>query len=89
MKRQVEIFTAGCPVCEPVVQWIKELACEKCEVTTYNLVEQCDEKICEDKIRQNGIHRLPSVVVNGKLLDCCKNNRITNDSLVAAGIGQG
>ena len=31
-KRKVEIFTAGCPVCEPVVAMVKELACDNCEV---------------------------------------------------------
>ena len=32
MKRTVEIFTAGCPVCDPVVQLIKETACDSCDV---------------------------------------------------------
>ena len=30
MKRQIEIFTAGCPVCEPVVQLVKETAGKDC-----------------------------------------------------------
>ena len=41
MKRQIEVFTAGCPVCEPVVKMVKEMACDSCEVTVYNLAEQC------------------------------------------------
>ena len=36
-KRQVEVFTAGCPVCEPAVQLVKELACPDCEVTVHEL----------------------------------------------------
>ncbi|MCX2678916.1 thioredoxin family protein [Galbibacter sp. EGI 63066] len=89
MKRQIEIFTAGCPVCEPVVQQIKNLICENCKLTIYNLTEQHEDKACMDKIKQYNIHRLPSVVVNGELLACCKNNRISKDDLIAAGIGQG
>ena len=26
-KRKIEVFTAGCPVCEPVVEMVKSLAC--------------------------------------------------------------
>ncbi|MGH2659574.1 MAG: thioredoxin family protein, partial [Actinomycetota bacterium] len=36
-KRQVEVFTAGCPVCEPAVQLVQELACPDCEVTVHDL----------------------------------------------------
>ena len=70
MKRQIEIFTAGCPVCEPTVQLVKETVCEICETTIYNLSEQCDNKVCITKMKDYGIKRLPTIVVNGKLLDC-------------------
>ena len=84
MKRQVEVFTANCPVCDPVVRMIQELACDKCAVTTYDLVRQCDDKTCLD----NGIKKVPAVVVNGELLDCCRDSAITEEKLVEAGIGQ-
>jgi len=87
MKRTVEIFTAGCPVCDPVVQLVKETACDNCEITIYDLVKQCEEKTCTDKMRQYGINRVPSIVVNGKLLDCC-DRAITKQDLTNAGIGQ-
>ena len=50
MKREVEIFTAGCPVCEPVVQLVKDTVGEDCEITIHNLVEQCESKICITKM---------------------------------------
>lgn len=87
MKRTVEIFTAGCPVCNPVVQLVKETACESCDVIVYDLVKQCEDKSCTDKVRKYGISRVPSVVVNGKLLDCCSGG-VSKQNLVAAGIGQ-
>lgn len=37
-KRQVEVVTAGCPVCEPAVQLVQEAACPDCEVTVFNLM---------------------------------------------------
>ena len=36
-KRQVEVFSAGCPVCEPVVQLVHEMAGPDCEVTIHDL----------------------------------------------------
>ena len=54
MKRTVEIFTAGCPVCDPVMQMVNQLACESCEVKTYNLVELCDDEACLEKVKSYG-----------------------------------
>jgi len=87
MKRQVEVFTANCPVCDPVVKMIKELACDTCEVTTYDLVRQCEDKTCLDKLDEYGIKKVPAVVMNGELLECCKDSAITEMELVEAGIG--
>ncbi len=87
MKQQIEIFTAGCPVCEPVVALVKENACRNCEITIYNLSEQCESKIYVTKMEEYGVKRLPAIAINGKLIDCCKNIEITKSDLVNAGIG--
>jgi len=87
MRRQIEIFTAGCPVCEPVVALVKETACENCEITIYNLSEPCESKICIAKMDTYGVKRLPAIAVDGKLIGCCTNVAITKNDLVAAGIG--
>jgi hypothetical protein len=70
-KRKVEVFTAGCPVCEGVVNMVNELACPHCEVTIYN-----------------GVTAVPSIAVNGQLLESCKRGPITKKELQAAGIGK-
>lgn len=57
MKRQVEVFTANCPVCDPVVKMIEELACGECEITTYDLVKQCDDKTCLTKMNEYGVQK--------------------------------
>ncbi|MCB0593064.1 MAG: thioredoxin family protein [Lewinellaceae bacterium] len=87
MKRTVEVFTAGCPVCDPVVHLVRETVCENCEITGYDLVKQCEEKECIAKVSEYGISHLPAVVVNGRLLDCCKSDAITKEELLAAGVG--
>lgn len=86
-KRKIEVFTAGCPVCNPVVDLVKSLANEQYnEVTIYDLVKQCETKECVAKVEEYGIKRLPAITVNGKLLSCCSNNGITKEDLVNAGI---
>jgi len=88
MKGKIEIFTAGCPVCNPIVELVKETASENFEITIYDLVKQCEEEECISKMKEYQINRLPSIAVNGELLNCCKNIQITKDDLIAAGIGQ-
>jgi hypothetical protein len=83
-KRRVEVFTAGCAVCQGVVEMVNELACPNCDVTIYNLNK--NEGVNEAKVY--GVTGLPSVVVNGELLECCKRSSITKEDLKAAGIGQ-
>jgi len=87
-KRKVEVFTAGCPVCDPVVTLVKKTVCPSCEVIVYDLNKGCETNECRDKAKQYGIKRLPSIVVNGKLLACCaKSFAVTEKALRAAGIG--
>lgn len=81
-KRQVEVFTAGCPVCEPAVQMVNELACPDCEVTVYNLND-----VHAEKAQRYGIKTLPTVVVNGRVVSCCDNRGPDRDELAAAGVG--
>ncbi len=87
MARQVEVFTAGCPLCDEAVQSVNELACECCEVTIYNLSEQKEQTGLE-KAKQYSITSVPTVVVNGKVVECCGRPSVSKDALKAAGIGQ-
>lgn len=86
-KRKIEVFTSGCSVCAPVVELVKKTTCSSCEVTVYDLNAGCSTNECRDKAKAYGINRVPAVVVDGKLLECCKTGAITEQSLRAAGIG--
>lgn len=86
-KRKVEVFTSGCPVCEPVVDLVTKTACPSCEVVIYDLNAGCATNECRERAKQYGITRLPAVAVNGKLLDCCQGGTITEAALKSAGIG--
>lgn len=87
-KRKIEVFTSGCPVCEPVVELVKKMACPSCDVEIYDLNKACDTNICREKAKEYGVTRVPAVAVDGKLLECCKTGTISEEALRKAGIGQ-
>lgn len=86
-KRRVEVFTAGCPLCQEAVKMVNELACPSCEVVVYDLVKQCESKECLTKVEKYGISRVPTIVVDGKIAECCAGSRPSITALKAAGIG--
>ncbi len=61
---------------------MKQISCASCDVTVYNLKESG-----MDKAKEYGVTSVPTLVVNGKILDCCKRGKPTADDLKAAGIG--
>lgn len=81
-KRKVEVFVAGCPLCDETVKLVKELSCPSCDVTVYNL-----QKEGMDKAKEYGVNSVPTVVVNGKIAECCIRKKPTAADLKAAGIG--
>ncbi len=87
-KRKIEIFTAGCSICNPVVELVNKVACSSCDVIIYDLNKGCDTNECRDKAKQYGITKVPAVVVDGELLECCKTGTVSEKALRDAGIGQ-
>jgi DNA-binding transcriptional MerR regulator len=83
-KRKVEVFTAGCPVCEPAVELVQRVACPSCDVSVYNVR---DDAGAAARARDLGIQRLPMVLVDGKALECCQIGPVTEGALRAAGVG--
>jgi DNA-binding transcriptional MerR regulator/glutaredoxin len=83
-KRQVEVFTAGCPLCDPVVELVKRIACDDCDVTVYNLHDDAD---AAERAKALNVHRVPMVLVNGQPADGCQFDPVTEAGLRAAGIG--
>ncbi len=66
-KRTIEIFSAGCSVCETVIARIKELACPSCVVTVFDMHEPEVAKRAAGIV----IPSVPAVVIDGRLADCC------------------
>ena len=82
-KRKIEIFSAGCPVCEDVVRVVKELSCDDCDVGVLEMHLISSQL----KAREYGINRLPAVVVNGKVADCCQQSVVDIEVLRSLGVG--
>jgi glutaredoxin len=82
-KRQIEVFSAGCPACEQAIETIKTIACSSCEV----LVLDMHDQVVASKAASYGINRVPSVVVDGKLADCCRGVGIDEGVLRQLGVG--
>lgn len=86
-KRQVEVFTAGCPLCDPVVKLVERIACDSCEVTVHDL--RTDAKAAE-RLKASRVARVPMVLVDGQPAGCCSaSGPVTEEGLRAAGIGTG
>jgi DNA-binding transcriptional MerR regulator len=83
----IEVFIAGCPLCDEAVRTVRETACPNCTVTVYDLLEGCETMECREKAAAYGIARVPAVVVDGKLCLCCEGNKVNAADLRAAGVG--
>lgn len=82
-QRQVEVFSAGCAVCEEVIQLVKASACGSCNVT---VLDTNDIQVAQ-RAKSLGISRVPAVVIDGKLADCCARGGVDITTLKAAGLG--
>jgi uncharacterized Zn ribbon protein len=83
-KRTVEIFSAGCQLCEAVIERVRDLACPSCEVQVLDL----NQDDVAEKARQYGIDSAPAVAVDGDPVKCCKDSGVKESNLREAGIGQ-
>jgi glutaredoxin len=82
-KRTVEVFTAGCPVCDDTVKLVQSIACPSCDVQVLNLLT---DAAAQAKARTYGVKRVPAVVVNGQLAECCQAG-VDAEVLRALGVG--
>ena len=84
VRRQVEVFTAGCPLCEDAVALVKGLACPSCKVVVHDL-RGGDEVF--SRAQSYGVNAVPAVVVDGHLVDCCTRGTVSEAVLREAGVG--
>lgn len=83
-KRKIEVFTAGCQVCQQAVEQVEQLACPSCEVQVLDM----QDTAVAARAKTLGIRSLPAVAINGQLADCCSGRGLDESKIRAAGIGQ-
>ncbi len=82
-KRKVEVFSAGCGVCDEAIELVNSIACPSCEVTVLDM----RNKEVSSRAKALDIRSLPAVVIDGKLADCCAGRGVDEKKLRAAGLG--
>jgi glutaredoxin 3 len=83
-KRQIEVFSAGCPVCEQTVALLNNVACPSCDIS---VLDMNDPEVAR-RAESLGIRSVPSVFINGQMADCCAGRGPDENSLRASGLGQ-
>ena len=82
--RKFEIFSAGCSVCNELIEQVREAACDSCEVT---VLDMSDAGVAA-RAKELGVGSLPAVAIDGKLASCCAGRGADLAQLREAGLGQ-
>ena len=83
-KRKVEVFSAGCSVCQNAIDIVNRLACDSCEVS---VLDMNDLNVAK-RARDLGVRSIPAVAIDGRLAACCAGSGVDEEALRAAGLGQ-
>ena len=78
--RKIEVFSAGCSVCQDAVREIKAMGCEACDIT---VLDMKDSQVAT-RARELGIRSVPAVVIDGELASCCAGRGIDINAIRAA-----
>ena len=65
--KKIEIFSAGCCLCEGTIEVAKRLAGSSHEVVVYDM----HQSEAASRAKQYGVRSIPAVAIDGKLAKCC------------------
>ncbi|MEG3617666.1 thioredoxin family protein [Magnetovibrio sp. PR-2] len=82
-KQKIEIFSAGCGLCEETIEMVNKMVCSSCEVS---ILDMKDAGVMA-RAKDPGVRSLPAVAVNGVLASCCAGRGPDESALRAAGVG--
>lgn len=81
--RSIEVFSAGCPICETAIAEIKAAGCPACDIQVHDMTDPATEK----RAGELGVNSVPAVAIDGKLASCCTGRGVDLGVLTAAGLG--
>lgn len=82
-KRKIEILSAGCPACNEAIETVGRIACSSCETEVLDM----SQPEVAARAKQLGIDRVPAIVIDGELAECCASGGVDEQVLRAAGVG--
>ncbi len=83
-QKKIEVFSAGCCLCDETVELVRNMACPSCAV---EILDMRKAEVAE-RAKQLGVARVPAVVIDGKLVSCCAGTGPDKDELGKAGLGK-
>lgn len=70
MTQTIEVFSAGCAVCQETVEMVRRIAGASHTVDVLDM----QRPAIAAKAKQYGVQRVPSVVIDGRLASCCTDH---------------
>jgi hypothetical protein len=83
-KRTIEIFSAGCAVCDQAISMVHRIACDSCDIS---VLDMRDAGVAS-RAEKLAIRSVPAIMVDGELLSCCSGRGVSEEALREAGVGQ-
>lgn len=81
--RRIEIFSAGCPVCDDVIEMVRGIACPSCDISILDMTDTAVSARADEV----GVNSVPAILIDGELADCCSVRGPDEAFLRKAGIG--
>lgn len=75
--RKVEVFSAGCPLCDDAVALVREIAGAAHDVAVHSL----NEPTGASRGRELGVRSVPAVSIDGELIECCAGRGVSEQAL--------
>ncbi len=82
-QRKIEVYSAGCSICNDVVDKVREAARKSCDIVIRDMMLP---EVQRDAAGL-GILSLPAIVIDGTLANCCSGRGVDLDVLRQAGLG--
>ncbi|HEX9745738.1 MAG TPA: hypothetical protein VGB30_09950 [bacterium] len=83
-KRKVQLYSAGCPICEKAIEDVKSILNPDCDL---EILDTNNPEVANQAVSL-GVNTVPATVVDGVLADCCNNSGVDILTLKSLGIGK-
>lgn len=82
-QRKIEVFSAGCGLCDETIEMVQNAAGSSCEIAILDMSNP--ETLARAK--ELGVKSVPAVAIDGVLASCCAGCGVDEETLRAAGLG--